>query len=87
MKLRETLYNINLSKEKFFNLKGKSYLTVDLLKINLYFKSFAMILTGDELYLNHRINKIKKYDDYISYCEATPGLVYTNISKINFINN
>ena len=79
MNLKKTLYNINSSKEKFFNLKGKSYLTVDLLKINLYFKS-----SEDEFFFN-RINKIKKYEDYISYCWF--GLYYNDISKLNFINN
>lgn len=38
MNLKKTINNINKSKENFFNLKGKSWINLDILKKNLLSK-------------------------------------------------
>lgn len=80
MKLKETLHNINISKNKFFNLKDKSYLTIDLIKINLSFKS-KMGRLGNKVF-DYVVKDIEKSPSKIYYS----GFNLYGLSKINFVN-
>jgi hypothetical protein len=80
MNLIDTLYNINISKTKFFNLKGKNYLNMDLLKNNLYFTNKSLLSN-----VNIMLNIEKNITSQGVFYTYNNFIIRDKISKINYI--
>jgi hypothetical protein len=80
MNLKKTLNNINKSKENFFNLKGNSWINLDILKKNL--------LSNYALHLNMIDNILKtcKIDSCTTNNTSYLSWIYItlNVSELTF---
>jgi hypothetical protein len=83
MNIIDTLYNINITKTKFFNLKGKNYLNMDLLKNNLYFTNKSLLSNGKKF--NIMLNIEKNITSQGVFYTYNNFIIKDKISKVNYI--
>jgi len=82
MNLKKTLNNINKSKENFFNLKGNSWINLDILKKNLLSNYVHLNMTDNIL-------KTCKIDSYLGnitsiHVPPIPPYITLNVSELTF---